>query len=223
MPQFSTSQKASQNPRKCTSAKIRNRWSRRNHQFNPIKTNRCFTLDVNSMDMNKVNIIQTVPKTVCDCFVDTCTYCKFKALHPFPISSDWSSEDWHGKKAKVREQRLLIDLDFHKPDPRQMTDSEILNELLIQNLNMQENGKEEEKSPEIRDTQVLPPEVAAVTPMMEETKWENTTEEKDDKLLTDQEQNIQKDEEEYAIYIGGVSGVEESNTETDSDESPYFF
>ena len=35
MPQFSAPQKPSQNPRKCTSGKIRNRWSRHNHQFKP--------------------------------------------------------------------------------------------------------------------------------------------------------------------------------------------
>ena len=85
------------------------------------------------------------------------------------IPLDWSSVDWDGEKAKVREQRPLIDLDFPKPDPRHMTDSEILNELLIQNLNIQEDGKEEEKSPEITDTLVPPPEAAAVTPMTEET------------------------------------------------------
>ena len=40
MPQFSIPQIPSQNPRKHTSGKIRTRWSRYNHQFNPIKTNR---------------------------------------------------------------------------------------------------------------------------------------------------------------------------------------
>ena len=141
MPQFSIPQKPSWYPRECTSGKIRNRWSRHNHQFNPIKTNRYNTLDVNSMDMNKINIIQPVPKRACECSMDTCTYCKYKGLHASPIPSDWSSEDWDGEKAKTREQRLLFDLDFSKPDLRQMTDSEILNELPIQNLNIQEDGK----------------------------------------------------------------------------------
>ena len=62
MPQFSVWQKPSWNPRKCTSGKIRNRWSRHNHWFNPIKTNRYNTLDVNLTDMKKTNIIQPVPK-----------------------------------------------------------------------------------------------------------------------------------------------------------------
>ena len=42
-------------------------------------------------------------------------------------------------------------------------DSGILKELLIQNLNIQKDGKEEEKSPEITNTLVPPSEAAAVT------------------------------------------------------------
>ena len=97
-------------PQKHTSGKIRNRWSRHNHHFKPIKTNRYNTLDINSTDMSKINIIQPIPKKTCEYSVDTCTYCKYEAPHPSPIPSDWSSEDWDGKKAKAREQRLLIDI-----------------------------------------------------------------------------------------------------------------
>ena len=64
MPQFYAPQNPSWNPRKLTSGKIRNMWSRHNHQFNPIKTNRYNTLDVNPTDKNKFNIIQPVPKRV---------------------------------------------------------------------------------------------------------------------------------------------------------------
>ena len=118
--------------------------------------------------MNKINIIQPVPKRACECSAHTCTYCKYEAPYPSPIPSDWSSEDWDGEKAKVREQRLLIDLDFPKPDLRQMTDSEILNELPIQNLTIQEDRKEEEKSPDITDTLVPPLEMSAATPKRNE-------------------------------------------------------
>ena len=69
-----------------------------------------------------------------------------------------------------------------------MTDSEILNELPIQNLNIQEDGKEEEKLPEITGTLVLPPEAAAVTPRMEEMEWKK----KDAHGLTDQEKSYKK-------------------------------
>ena len=50
-----------------------------------------------------------------------------------------------------------------------MTDAEILNELPIQNLSIQRDREEKEKLPEITDTLVQPPEVAAATPMPEET------------------------------------------------------
>ena len=223
MPQFFAPQKPSQNPRKCTSDKIRTRWFRHNHWFKLIKTKRYNTLDMNLTDMNKINIIQTVPKRACDHSVDTCTYCNYKAPHPSPIPSDWLSEDWDGEKARVREQRSLIDLNFPKLDQRKMKDSEILKELPIQNLNIQEDRKEEEKSPEITDTLVLPSEVAAVTLMMEETEWDSIIEEKDAEGMTDQEQKLQKDEEEYAIYVAGISKEEDITTETDSEESPYFF
>ena len=62
MPQFSTPQKCSQNPRKHASGKIRNRWSRCNHQFNLIKTNRYNTLGAIPTDMNKIDIVQPTPK-----------------------------------------------------------------------------------------------------------------------------------------------------------------
>ena len=105
-----------------------------------------------------------------------------------------------------------------------MTDSAILKELPIQNLNIQKDRKEEEKLPEITDTLVLPSEVATVTPKMEETEWDSIIEEKDGEGLTDQDLKLQKDKEEYTIYIVGISEEEEeSDIETDSEESPYFF
>ena len=88
-PQFSTPQKPSQNPRKHASGKIRNRWSRGNHWFNPIKTNRYNTLNANLMDMNKINIVQPVPKRACEHFGFTCFYCKYEAPHPSPVPSHW--------------------------------------------------------------------------------------------------------------------------------------
>ena len=58
---------------------------------------------------------------------------------------------------------------------------------------------------------------------MEEMEWESIIEEKDAEGLIDQELKLQKDEEEYSIYIAGISEEEESDTVTDSEESPYFF
>ena len=61
------------------------------------------------MDMNKINIIQPVPKRVCECSGDTCSYCKYEAPHPSPIPSDWPSKDWDSEKATAREERSLFD------------------------------------------------------------------------------------------------------------------
>ena len=41
-----------------------------------------------------------------------CTYCKYDAPHPSTTLSDWSSEDWDGKKAKAREQHPLLDFNL---------------------------------------------------------------------------------------------------------------
>ena len=41
-----------------------------------------------------------------------CTYCKYDAPHPSATPSDWSSEDWDGKKAKAREQHPFLDFNL---------------------------------------------------------------------------------------------------------------
>ena len=108
-PHFSAPPKPKHNPRKCAPGKTRTRWSNQRHRFNPIKMDRYNTLDSNSSDMNKLNIIQPTPKRLCNRSLKDCTYCKYNAPHPSPTPSDWSSEDWDGDKAKAREQRSLID------------------------------------------------------------------------------------------------------------------
>ena len=142
--------------------------------------------------------------------------------HIPPIPSDWSCKDWDGEKAKACKQRSLIDFNPPKPESRQTTNLEIVNDLPIQNLTIQEDKKEEEM-PEVTNTLVPPPEASAETPATVVTKQENIAEEEDNEGLTDQEKTLQKEEEEYAIYIGMLSKEEESDTKTDTDESPYFF
>ena len=66
--------------------------------------------------MNKINIIQPNPKRGCKCNDGSCTYCKYKAPCPSPVPLDWSSEDGDGEKAKVREQKLLVDFMPPKQD-----------------------------------------------------------------------------------------------------------
>ena len=93
-PQFSAPEKPSQSPRKCASGEIRARCSRCNHWFNLIKTNRYNTLGMNLMDMNKIDINQPIPRSVCEHFGATCSYSKHEAPHSSPIQLDWLCKDW---------------------------------------------------------------------------------------------------------------------------------
>ena len=75
------------------------------------------------MDMNKIDVIQQVPKRACKCFSPTCSYCKHEEPHPSPVYSNWSSKDWDGNKAKAKEQKSLIDFEPPKPDSdKKLTD-----------------------------------------------------------------------------------------------------
>ena len=109
MPYFSAPPKPKHNPGKHAPGQSRNRWSNWRHRINPIKMDRCNTHDSNCSDMNTLDIIQPTPKRLCNRSLKDCTYCECNAPHPSPAPSDWSSEDWDGDKAKVREQRSVID------------------------------------------------------------------------------------------------------------------
>ena len=184
---------------------------------------------MNLMDMNKIDIVQPTPRRVCEHFGTTCSYCKHEAPHPSPIQSDWSSKDWDGEKAKAREQKSLIDFDPHKPDSDKQTMNWETDErkvvsadnLPIQNLSIHQD-KLEEESPEVLDALVLPPEASGATPVTDVVQPEDIMEESNGGL-TEQEQRLQREEGEYAIYISMLSDKEESNTETDMDESVYPF
>ena len=109
MPKFSAPPRPHRSPRNHAPGKTRTRWSNCNHWFNPIRTNRYNTCDTEPNDMNKIDIILPTPKRTCECTDGSCTYCKYKAPHPSPVPSDWSSEDWDQEKAKVREQKPLVE------------------------------------------------------------------------------------------------------------------
>ena len=160
MPQFSAPPRPHRSPRKCPPGKTRTRWSNCNHQFNPIKTNRYNTQDTEPNNMNKINIIQPTPKRACECNDGSCTYCKYEAPHPSPVPSDWSSKDWDGEKAKVRQQKLLVDFmppkqDTDPPLMEVMADDIPFSKLTIQSDNPDKNLME------VMDTLIPPLEVAA--------------------------------------------------------------
>ena len=82
-----------------------------------------------------------------------------------------------------------------------MTDLETVNDLPIQNLTIQEDKKEEEL-PEVTNTLIQLPEESAATEVNRRTSPRKKT----------MEMMLQKEEEEYAIYIGMLSEEQESDT-----------
>ena len=81
--QFSATPKTPRNLRRCTTGKIRTRWSSGNHRFNPIKISRFNTKDTKVPDLNKIDIKAPTPRKVCDSFSLSWSYCKqvFCILH----------------------------------------------------------------------------------------------------------------------------------------------
>ena len=92
-------------------------------------------------------------------------------------------------------------------------------DLPIQNLSIHQD-KLEEELPEVSDALAPPPEALAATPVTDVAKLEDIAEESNGGLR-EQEQRLQREEDEYAIYIGMLSDKEESTTKTDKDESVY--
>ena len=66
------------------------------------------TPDTKVLELDKIDIKTPILTKVCDKFSLSCSYCRQGALHPSPQESDWSSEDWDGTKAKVREQTVTL-------------------------------------------------------------------------------------------------------------------
>ena len=99
---------------------------------------------MNSTDMNKINIIKLIPERACECFCGT--HAHTVSTKPYiPLLYPQIGQVRFGmvEKAKKREQRSLIDLDFPKTELEQETDPDILNELPIQNLSIQEDREEQ--------------------------------------------------------------------------------
>ena len=167
--QFSAPPKMPRNPRKCTTGKIRTRWSGRN-QFNPKKTRRPNTPDTKVSDLNKINIIGLIPRKASDSFGLSCSYCEQGVPHPLPQESDWSSEDWDGTKAKVREQsKSLTDFNDSKPHTN-MEQTMDTDEVAFSKLQIgQSNPKKE--SLEVMKSLIPPPSVAEALEEMTENTY----------------------------------------------------
>ena len=146
--------------RKCTSGKVRTRWSNCNDHFNLIKTDRVNTLGTDPTDANKINIIKCIPQKVCEWFGATCSFCGQQVPHSLLNQSNWSSKDWNGDKAKAREQISIIKFDIPWPKTNNPTldpvDSIPFDKLMIQTDGLNK------KALEVSTTLIPPPEQGAV-------------------------------------------------------------
>ena len=79
----------------------------------------------------------------------------------------------------------------------------------IQNLSIHQD-KLGEELPEVLDALVPPPEALTATPATDVAKPEDIAEESNGRL-TEQEKRLQREEEEYTIFIGTLSDEVESD------------
>ena len=208
MPYFSAPPKPKHNPRKHAPGKTRTRWSNQRHRFNPIKTDRFNKCDSDSSNWNKLDMIQLTPKRFCNRSPKDCTYCAYSAPHPSPAPSDWSSEDWNGDKAKVREQRSLINFklaDAQVQDTTQETtidrqEKDLVNGIDNLMLDADKTTPTDTLAPKLdmSDTLIPQPDMTEKKHEVEGMKDENVT------LMyyiTNQEQKLQYEEKKFNIYM----------------------
>ena len=235
MPQFFAPPRPHRSPRKCAPGKTRARWSNHNHWFNPFRTNRYNTHDTEPNDINKINIIQPTPNRGCEHTDGSCTYCKYEAPQPFPVPSDWSSEDWDGKKAKAREQKSLVEFMPPKLDTDPQTMEVMADDIPFSKLIIW--SEDPDKNPAEVTNRLIPPlEAAAETsvadiPVAKTPEAEASvmdTAKSDDSTKThyemlEQELRMLREEEKYALFISILGKEEESDTETDTDDNTYTY
>ena len=138
-------------------------------------------------------------------------YCKFNAPHPSITPSDWSSEDWDGRKAKAKEQRSFLDFklleqqiqktlqDTTHDVPQDTTQDAVSDKQETELIDGMQNLTLEQKLDTRYKTDILVP-----PPDMPEAKYEEA--EKDVPTtptynMTDQEVRLQHREEKYGIYM----------------------
>ena len=172
--------------------------------------------------MNKIVIVWPIPKRPCKCPFSGSTYCNYETPQLFPIHSDWSSEDWDGKKAKAREQESLIDsmaikigndtLVTNKTSDRPKT--KITDNLWKLTLS------QDAEALEATNKLVPLPEVPEGTPGTEGVEdTDGTTMPKH--KPTEPELQLQKEKEQYAIYISTFGYKEDSDMDMDGAAYPY--
>ena len=174
-------------------------------------------MNTETMDMNKIDIIKPTPKRACECFDPTCLCCRQDIPHPSSVHSDWSSKDWDGDKAKVKEQKSLIDFDVHT-EKMNMEQTMDIDQVPFHKLNFgQDNLREKEPLEVMQSLVPLPSDPANVGA---------TTKDETEEGQMDMEIRLQKEAEKFEmydrIYVGQLSEEETSDTETDDLAYSYF-
>ena len=172
------------------------------HRFNLIKMDRYNTHDSDSSDWNKLDIIQPVPKRLCNRSPKDCTYGTCNAPHISPAPSDWSGQDWDGDKANVREQRSLIDIKLVDAQVQDTTWETMLDRQEKELVNGVDNLMLDQDKTALTDTLAPPPDTTEEECKVEGTKDDNKT------LMynmTEQERRLQCEEEKFDIYISTFS------------------
>ena len=162
---------------------------------------------------NKLDIIQPTPKRLCNRSLNDCTYCKCNAPQPSPAPSHWSTEDWDGDKAKVREQRSLIDsrlLDTQVQDTIWETTPERQEKDLVNGI---DNLMLDQDETTLTDTCVLPPDMSEEKCKAEGMKDDDETPTYN---MTEWEWRLQCKEEKYSIYMS-TFGYEGDDSDLDLD------
>ena len=165
-----------------------------------------------------------------------CTYCKYDAPHPSMTPSDWSSEDWDGKKAKAREQCPLLDFNQLEKqlkqtlqDPIQDISQNTLDDHMVEKSLSKDlqalTLKEDADNQNLADTQETRLEVLEDNNKMEEKECETLVLKY---KMTKQELRLQEEEQKYNIYMStfGYEGDDldldlEMDTESESHAYPF--
>ena len=174
------------------------------------------TQDQDMTDYNKIDIVQPTLKRLCTRTLKGCMYCKFDTQHPSVTPSDWSSEDWDGKKAKAKEQRPLLDFKLLEQqlqktlqDMTQDTDKQETDLIdRMQDLTLDQKPDMQNK------TDILAPPLDTLEAKYIELRKDDPTTTMYN--MTNQEVRLQHEEEKLGIYIS-TFGYEGDDSDLDSE------
>ena len=140
----------------------------------------------------------------------------FNVPHLSVTPSDWSSEDWDGKKAKAKEQRPLLDFKLLEQQLQKMLHDTTQNAVLDKQETYLVNGMQDLMLGQNKDMQNKT-DILAPPPDAPETKHEELQKDCPTMMynMTNQEVRLQQEEEKYGIYLS-TFGYKGDNSDLDS-------